>query len=90
MPREIIALACGECKRKNYSTMKNKKLHPDRVEHTKYCRWCNKHTPHKESKSAPSADGSKQSAAGKFRPVAQLARASVSKTGGWGFESLQA
>ncbi len=50
MPREIIALACAECKRRNYSTMKNKKLHPDRVEYTKYCRWCNKHTPHKESK----------------------------------------
>jgi len=50
MPREIIALACGDCKRRNYSTMKNKKLHPDRVEYKKYCPWCNKHTPHKESK----------------------------------------
>lgn len=43
-------MACGECKRKNYSTMKNRKLHPDRVEYKKFCPWCNKHTPHKESK----------------------------------------
>jgi large subunit ribosomal protein L33 len=50
MPREIISLACSECKRRNYSTMKNKKLHPDRVEYKKFCGWCNKHTPHKESK----------------------------------------
>ena len=50
MPREIIALSCSDCKRRNYSTMKNKKLHPDRVEYKKFCPWCNKHTPHKESK----------------------------------------
>ena len=50
MPREIIALACGDCKRRNYNTTKNKKLHPDRVEYKKYCRWCNKHTLHKETR----------------------------------------
>ena len=27
--RVIISLACGECKRRNYSTMKNKKNDPD-------------------------------------------------------------
>ncbi len=48
--REIIALACGDCKHRNYSTTKNKKLHPDRVEYKKYCRWCNKHTLHKETR----------------------------------------
>jgi large subunit ribosomal protein L33 len=50
MPRDIISLACGECKRRNYSTTKNKKKHPDRVEYNKYCRFCNKHTPHKETR----------------------------------------
>jgi large subunit ribosomal protein L33 len=48
--REIITLSCGECKRRNYSTRKNKQKTPDRVELSKYCRWCRKHTPHKETK----------------------------------------
>jgi len=46
--REIIALGCGDCKRRNYSTTKNKKNTPDRLERKKYCRWCRKHTSHKE------------------------------------------
>jgi large subunit ribosomal protein L33 len=50
MAREIINLACTECKRKNYSDMKNKRLHPDRVEYKKYCRFCDKHTVHKETR----------------------------------------
>jgi large subunit ribosomal protein L33 len=48
--REIIALACEGCKRRNYSTTKNKKTTPDRLERKKYCRWCRKHTTHKEVK----------------------------------------
>ena len=48
--REQILLACGECKRRNYTTKKNKRLHPDRVEYKKYCRFCKKHTAHKEAK----------------------------------------
>jgi large subunit ribosomal protein L33 len=48
MAREIITLACGECKRRNYSGTKNKKKHPDRVEFKKFCPFCNRHTPHKE------------------------------------------
>ena len=50
MPRERIVLACGECKRRNYDTMKSKQLHPERVEYRKYCRFCNKHTLHKETR----------------------------------------
>jgi large subunit ribosomal protein L33 len=50
MPREIIALACNDCKRRNYSTTKNRKTTPDRLELRKYCRFCRKHTPHKETK----------------------------------------
>ncbi len=50
MPRDQITLACEECKRRNYTTKKNKRLHPERVEHRKFCAWCNKHTPHKETR----------------------------------------
>ncbi|MEE8492873.1 MAG: 50S ribosomal protein L33 [Nitrospirales bacterium] len=48
--RDIIAIACNDCKRRNYSTMKNKKNDPDRIELRKYCRFCRKHTGHKEVK----------------------------------------
>ncbi len=48
--RVKITLACSECKQRNYDTMKNKKNDPDRLEMTKYCRFCRKHTVHKESK----------------------------------------
>jgi large subunit ribosomal protein L33 len=50
MPRDQIALACSECKRRNYNTAKNKRLHPERVEYKKYCPFCNKHTVHKETR----------------------------------------
>ena len=48
--RDIISLACGECKRRNYSTTKNKKKTSERLEFSKFCRFCRKHTPHKETK----------------------------------------
>jgi large subunit ribosomal protein L33 len=48
--REIVTLACNECKRRNYSTTKNKRNTPDRLELSKYCRWCRKHTAHREAK----------------------------------------
>jgi large subunit ribosomal protein L33 len=48
--REIITASCQDCKRRNYSTTKNKKNDPDRLELKKYCRWCRKHTVHKEVK----------------------------------------
>ena len=48
--QEIITLACTECKRRNYSTRKNKKEHPDRLELKKYCRFCRKHIAHRELK----------------------------------------
>ena len=48
--RVKITLACTECKQRNYNTMKNKKNDPDRLEMNKYCRFCKKHTLHKETK----------------------------------------
>ena len=43
--RTRITLACTECKQR-----KDKKAHPDRMETSKYCRFCKKHTVHKETK----------------------------------------
>jgi len=48
--REIITLACTACKQRNYSTMKNKKATPDRLELKKFCKVCRTHTIHKETK----------------------------------------
>ena len=48
--RTILLLQCGECKNRNYSSMKNKKNTPDKLEIKKYCRHCRKHTMHKETK----------------------------------------
>jgi len=48
---EIITLECGVCKRRNYTSVKNKKKNSDRLERSKYCPFDRKHTKHKETKS---------------------------------------
>ena len=48
--RVKVTLVCTECKQRNYDTAKNKSNTPDRLEMNKYCRFCRKHTLHKESK----------------------------------------
>jgi len=48
--RELVILECTTCKHRNYTTTKNKKKHSGRVEFKKYCRFCNKHTTHKETR----------------------------------------
>jgi len=48
--REIVTLACTDCKRRNYSTTKNRRKTSERLEMNKFCRSCRKHTAHKESK----------------------------------------
>lgn len=48
--RVKVTLACTECKQRNYDSMKNKKNDPDRLEMNKYCRFCKKHTLHRETK----------------------------------------
>lgn len=48
--RTSITLACEECKQRNYDTQKNRKNTTDRVQLKKYCRFCKKHTQHKETK----------------------------------------
>jgi len=48
--RDNVAMQCGTCKRRNYVTTKNKKTTTGKLELNKYCRWCRKHTPHKETR----------------------------------------
>ena len=48
--REIVTLACTVCKRRNYTTTKNKRTTSDKLELKKYCRFDRRHTIHKEIK----------------------------------------
>ena len=48
--RQLVTLECAACKHRNYTTTKNKTKHSGRVEFKKYCPFCNKHTPHKETR----------------------------------------
>jgi large subunit ribosomal protein L33 len=46
--RVIISLACEKCKRRNYSTTKNRQNTTGRLEIKKYCPHDREHTNHKE------------------------------------------
>jgi len=46
--REIVTLQCTECKRRNYTTTRNKKKQTEKIQVKKYCRFDRKHTLHKE------------------------------------------
>lgn len=48
--RDQVTLQCGDCKRRNYTTTKNKKTTTAKLEFSKYCRFCRKHTKHRETK----------------------------------------
>ncbi len=48
--RQLVILACTECKSRNYTTDKNKQKTPDRLETKKYCKFCRRHTSHRETK----------------------------------------
>ncbi|MFP4167730.1 MAG: 50S ribosomal protein L33 [Desulfonatronovibrionaceae bacterium] len=43
-------LSCSECKRRNYATSKNKKNTPAKLELSKFCPFCGRHTKHRERK----------------------------------------
>ena len=51
MSQTIINMECTDCRRRNYTTTKNKATHSERMERAKYCKHCRKHTKHKEIKS---------------------------------------
>ena len=42
--------ACVDCKERNYITKKNRRNDPDRLELTKFCPRCGKHTAHRETR----------------------------------------
>ncbi|HEY6379450.1 MAG TPA: 50S ribosomal protein L33 [Candidatus Dormibacteraeota bacterium] len=46
----IITLQCPACKERNYTTTKNKRNDPDRLELRKFCPRCRAHTAHRETK----------------------------------------
>jgi large subunit ribosomal protein L33 len=48
--RIIIYLACTECKERNYTSSKNKRNDPNRLEFNKYCPRCRQHRLHRETK----------------------------------------
>ncbi len=48
--RPIITLACSECKERNYTSQKNRRNDPGRLEMKKFCPRCRKHTVHRETK----------------------------------------
>lgn len=48
--RENVMLACGDCKRRNYTATRNKKKQTGRLELKKYCKFCRRHTLHREVK----------------------------------------
>ena len=46
----LLRMKCTICKQANYYTSKNKKLVERKLEYKKFCKWCKKHTPHKEAR----------------------------------------
>ena len=48
--RPVITLQCGDCKERNYTTEKNRRNDPNRLEFKKFCPRCRKHTLHRETK----------------------------------------
>ncbi len=46
--RIIIHLACTECKERTYTTSKNKRNDPERLELRRYCPRCRTHQVHRE------------------------------------------
>jgi large subunit ribosomal protein L33 len=48
--RELIAFECEECKRRNYTSTKNRRKTTEKLSFKKYCSFCRKHKEHKETK----------------------------------------
>ncbi|MEA3319826.1 MAG: 50S ribosomal protein L33 [Bacillota bacterium] len=45
-----VALACATCSSRNYSTVKGNSQSAERLEIKKFCKVCNAHTVHRETK----------------------------------------
>ena len=48
--KAMTKMACSACKTTNYFTKKTKKTAEKKLELSKFCSSCKKHTPHKEAK----------------------------------------
>ena len=48
--RIIMYLACTECKERNYTSSKNKRNDPGRLEFNKFCPRCRQHRLHRETR----------------------------------------
>ncbi len=48
--KSYLKIVCQECKRANYFSRKSKKMGDKKLEFKKFCKFCKKHTVHKESK----------------------------------------
>jgi len=48
--KPFIKLQCEACKKVNYFTHKSKEISEEKLELKKFCKWCRKHTVHKEGK----------------------------------------
>ncbi|MCK4520520.1 50S ribosomal protein L33 [Candidatus Parcubacteria bacterium] len=48
--RPFVKMQCKICKRINYFTHKSKGMLEEKLELKKFCKWCKKHTIHKEMK----------------------------------------
>ena len=46
--RVIITLACTVCRERNYTTSKNRRNDPQRLERRKFCPRCRRHQVHRE------------------------------------------
>ncbi|MGD8457838.1 MAG: 50S ribosomal protein L33 [Anaerolineales bacterium] len=48
--RPVVTMECTECKERNYTTEKNRRNDPNRIEFKKYCPRCRHHTLHRETR----------------------------------------
>jgi len=48
--RDLVSLQCDQCKRRNYTTTRNKKTSSEKLAMKKFCPTCRGHTVHKEGK----------------------------------------
>ena len=48
--RTLVTLQCTVCDERNYTTEKNRRNDPARIELMKFCRRCRDHTKHRETK----------------------------------------
>ena len=46
----LVKFECTQCRKIGYQSHKNKKTLKERLELNKHCKWCKKHTLHKETK----------------------------------------